>query len=516
MNIVSAFLFQARYQPQVPALCLPGNGYNFVSYGMLAGKIYRISRHALLSGLREGETVAVVVADPVEHLALVLGLMRIGVVTFSTASQTLPTEFPIDAVVTDVPGIFNIARVITVDDAWTKSDDGPIAETHEDGASNARIFQTTGTTGEPRAIVLTHDVIMRRIQAFGTFAYGNYSAAHRRSYIDSGLYTAMGFALVMSILLRGGTAFLACPDAGRLFEAFSFFDVQFMIAAPAAVASLLDGYERNPGLVCPLRAIMSGGSAMSKSLSERVRQRMCSHLILSYGTTEMGAVTSALAHHIAHIEGATGYVLPGITVQACEGDGPPLAPGKEGIIRIRSNCGVAGYLGNPPGSQEIFRDGWFYPGDIGAVSEDGVLIVSGRQKTVLNIGGEKLHPEKVEQVLMGFPGIEQAGVFAVANTAGIDEVCAAIVCSSKLDRAALDLFCQQQIHYWFVPKRFAVVATLPRNAMCKLDRKRLSEFASAAKAPENIPGPHPTITVEPSSKSMPQVPLTINIGRDTA
>ena len=151
INIVSAFLFQARYHPRAPAICVGAKGHNFVTYDALAANVNGISRHALLHGLKAGETVAVFSNDPAFHLALVLGLMRIGVVTFSTASQTLPTELRVDAVVSDTPGAFNVARVIIADASWTVNDGAPFAQARDDGAAIGRIHLTTGTTGEPRA-----------------------------------------------------------------------------------------------------------------------------------------------------------------------------------------------------------------------------------------------------------------------------------------------------------------------------------------------------------------------------
>ena len=84
------------------------------------------------------------------------------------------------------------------------------------------------------------------------------------------------------------------------------------------------------------------------------------------------------------------------------------------------------YFRNSELTQTAFRDGWFYPGDIGSLTADNMLIVSGRLKTVMNIGGDKVSPEKIETTLMGFAGVERAGVLSVTNAFGIEEVWAAI------------------------------------------------------------------------------------------
>jgi acyl-coenzyme A synthetase/AMP-(fatty) acid ligase len=159
LNIVDAFLFQARHQPTELALCVPGTQYNAVSYGRLKLFVNNIASRAVSAGLRRGNVVAVVTNDPVFHLALVLGLTRIGAVTLSTTSPKLPSELKVDALLTDVPGTFqNVERMMLVDQSWTTGDgrgpDLPVepASEYGGGSAPARIVLTSGTTGEPKAV----------------------------------------------------------------------------------------------------------------------------------------------------------------------------------------------------------------------------------------------------------------------------------------------------------------------------------------------------------------------------
>src|SRR5215468_5426571 len=108
--------------------------------------------------------------------------------------------------------------------------------------------------------------------------------------------------------------------------------------------------------------------------------RMCSNLVCSYGSTEVGTVASAPAHLIADIPGAVGHVTPGVSIEIVDQSGQMLPAGKEGFVRIRSPHSVKGYVGNPEGSRTAFRDGCFYPGDIGYLTHDRMLVISGREK----------------------------------------------------------------------------------------------------------------------------------------
>src|SRR5205807_1570581 len=101
-----------------------------------------------------------------------------------------------------------------------------------------------------------------------------------------------------------------------------------------------------------LDVIVSTGSLLSRSLSERVRSRLGQDLISNYGSTEMSTVATAPAHLIAEIPGAVGYVTPGVRVEIVDASGRRLGPDQEGIIRISGDCQVDRYLGDPSASEQ--------------------------------------------------------------------------------------------------------------------------------------------------------------------
>lgn len=216
---------------------------------------------------------------------------------------------------------------------------------------------------------------------------------------------------------------------------------------------------------------------LSKSLSERVRTRMCTHVVSAYGATEGNPVAGAPHYQIAHVQGAVGYVAPGMIVQTADAAGRALAPGTEGLVRFRGHSCVSGYLGNPPGSDKVFRDGWIYPGDLGLVTEAGVLVISGRDKVIIDLGGDKISPETIEAVLSSHPGVVHAAAFGHPNTLGIEEVWAAVVASGPLDTEMVRKFCMGKLPAEHVPARILSVPELPRSASGKIDRRRLLDLA---------------------------------------
>ncbi|MGH6682714.1 MAG: class I adenylate-forming enzyme family protein, partial [Pseudolabrys sp.] len=208
--------------------------------------------------------------------------------------------------------------------------------------------------------------------------------------------------------------------------------------------------------------------------------RMCSHVVHGYGATEGNPVAGGYVHQFRNVKGAVGFVTPGMIVQAVDDAGNVLKPGDEGHIRFRGDKCVFGYAGNPPGSEKYFRDGWFYPGDIGAITEDGVLIISGRSKTIIDLGGDKINPEAIEAVLLSFPGVVHAVAFGRANALGIEEVWAAVESRSEIDPEVVRSHCAQKLSRQLVPVRVLRVSAMPRNAGDKIDRGQVIKLAQSA------------------------------------
>ena len=127
----------------------------------------------------------------------------------------------------------------------------------------------------------------------------------------------------------------------------------------------------------------------------------------------------------------------------------------------------------------FFRDGWFYPGDVGRVTEHGMMVVTGREKNIIDLGGNKISPEAVEAALMTYPGVSFAAAFGVPNALGIEEVWAAVTGSAALDPNAMRDHCARRLPAGEAPVRIVQVADIPRLAIGRVDRRKLQEMAKA-------------------------------------
>jgi acyl-coenzyme A synthetase/AMP-(fatty) acid ligase len=484
MNIVEPILFQAKLQPEAPALCSPGN--DVVSYGRLAAQMRTVARRALALGIKPGDVVALSLNDPLLHTALVLGLTQVGIVTVSVAGHPPPPGLKLDAVISSAPYPFAPeARHELLDFSWTAISTTPVETSPSgQGASDAtcRIFLTSGTTGDPKAVALSHRGVLARNARY-EYALGKRISACSRVYMNMGLAAAFGYQFMTYMLGRGGTLFYRGNDIENTLRAFEIFRIDGMLSAPTALAQLLAACDQHPAIEVHVDTILTSGGLLPRALLERVRPRLCTHLVTGYGATETAMSAAAPAHRIAHIPGAVGYVTPGMQVEIVDAADRPLPAGVEGIVRISSAFGIDRYIDDPIESAKVFRDGWFYPGDLGHLTGDDLLVISGRQNDVLNAGGGKIAAEKVESALLSCPGVREAAVFMTTSAAGNDEVWAGIVFEQPVEDETLRAHCRALIPTVFIPARITPLDRLPMNAMGKVDRRKLKEtLAGAARA----------------------------------
>jgi acyl-CoA synthetase (AMP-forming)/AMP-acid ligase II len=482
MNIVDPILFQCRYNPSAPAMCAPGTPLNIVRYADLERFIHNVSRKAVSLGLLPGQTVALGIKDKILHAAIILGLTRLGVATVSMRNRPMPAGLKLDAAIVDgrhvlPPGTLTIAADMT----WLMGDGKPPDAAHiplTSGNEIGRIVLTSGTTGEAKAVAMSHDLIHSRMGRYH-YVKGNRFPLCSRVYCDLGVASSPGFRYMIFVLSRGGTFFVFGESAEATVEAFDRYRIEVMIASPHGLAEYLKFYESTPAVQCGFDHVISTGSLMSKPLSERIRARMCHHLYCSYGSTEVSTVASAPAQAIADIPGAVGYVTPGVSVEIVDDADRVLPATKSGVVRIRSPYNVDGYVGSPAGSAKAFRDGWFYPGDVGYLTPNRGLVIEGRETAVLNLGGDKVRPEIIEAVLTAFDGVEDAAVFGSRDELGIEHIRALVVARFGVDQQALRAHCAARLPDEFVPIRLDAVEHLPRNEHGKLERHRLRGWLDA-------------------------------------
>jgi acyl-coenzyme A synthetase/AMP-(fatty) acid ligase len=481
VNIVDPILFQCRINAEQPAICAPGARLEPVTYAQLGYLLNSLTRTVLQFKFKPGDIVGVLLNDKIFHVVLTLALARIGVVTVSCRGRSLPKELGAAAVFVDTLGPFdNVNRIITAEGPWTRGDGSPVlSDFVANGNELCRIILTSGSTGSAKGVAFSHKKLFEKNARLDYTRLDRWSRSSRM-FCDLGLSSSLGFYYVLYMLGRGGMIMLLGEDTVGTLQSLNLFQMQNMASSPYGLAEYLKFYESQPTFGCNFDHILVAGGALTKQLAARAWARMSPNLITTYGAAETGAVASGDARVTTEVPGAVGYVLPDAQAEIVDASDRPLQRGKEGIVRVRTAQMADRYLGDPVTSARHFRDGWFYPGDIGYLRDDDLLVMTGRQETLLNVGGDKINPEIVEEVLSSFQAVADSAVLNMPNELGIEEIHALIVTHDSLDETMLRNYCAQHLQHIFIPVRFIKVKRIPRNDMAKIERGKLMELVRAA------------------------------------
>ena len=463
MNITAPIRHRARTEPD--AVAIIGGDDRRLSYAALDQAIDRMAGHAARLGLRAGDLVALPIEPPDEVTAFVLALAlaRVGV---ASGELSLPQEhvrLRLQSGARVPPGR------VRFDAAWMEGSAADVA-LHPDPNVMCRVFASSGTTGMPKHVPVSHAQMAQRVIARWV-GLGGGRDVHM---VTLGLGGAWGFVTALRLLWQGGT--LVVPNAGDPTAAIGRHAVTTISASPVALHALLELLPASAGPFPALRALELGGSAFPEPLYQRSLERLCANLVLHLGSSEVGGMASAPMTILRQRQGAVGYIWPNITIQAVDGDGNPLPTGEAGRLRVRGPAVADRYLGDTAETAERFGDGWFYSSDIGTVWPDGMLTLSGRTSELINRGGTKISPHLIEDALLRLPGVREAAAFGVPGTSGIEQIWAAIVADPPIEDAVLDAWCAAAPRAW-APEVVLQLEALPRNANGKIQRDRLIQLA---------------------------------------
>jgi long-chain acyl-CoA synthetase len=369
-----------------------------------------------------------------------------------------------------------IPCVISPLDAPCDDIDPRASEQEENG--NAVIFYTSGITGEPKAVPLTHENLMSCIKASGE---------HVGTVTDDDVFlnalpdfNALGFVCGALIPLVTGarqamlTNFIPTEKA---MEAMREAEVTILPAVPTMLAFMVSAVMRGSAVPSSLRYILSGGDRLPQELSDKCRETFGVPVIEGYGLTEASSVVT-IAPGIDKIKaGTVGTLLSSVEAQIRGEDGSVLPAGSEGQLWIRGASVAGSYYRNPELTAKRYVDGWFDTQDIARFDDDGYMSLVARSSEIIFVGGFKVYEQEVERVLLEHPAVAQAAVVGVPRSISGEVVKAFVVLKKGEKATAKDLIesCRQKLAYYKVPRIIEFVPSMPRSSIGEILKRKLAE-----------------------------------------
>jgi long-chain acyl-CoA synthetase len=481
------------------------------SFSELNERVDRLSNALLGLGIERGDRVAILALNCHRFFELYYGIAQIGAVAVPINFRIPPREIKyildhsesraiaVDAALT--PPLEAIRSVLETVDLFISISDQPAfgflayeeliagsppladAPTIEDDELLG-LFYTSGTTGEPKGVMLTHRNMLSNI----AHSEGVYNYLPTDVYLHSApMFHLADGAAVFSNTARGATqAFIPRFDPRQVLETIARERISLALFVPTMINFLLQEPELDSYDLSSLRHITYGASPIAPEVLRRAMKVFGCQFGQGYGLTEASPLLTVLTaedHALTDERGerrlaSCGRPVKGVDVRVVDAEGREVKPGEVGEIIARGPNIMAGYWKRPAETEQAIVDGWLQTGDLATVDEDGYLYLVDRKKDMIVTGGENVYSTEVEAALYEHPAIKEAAVIPVPDVEWGEAVhaCVTLCDGKRVEPEELIEFCRDRLANYKLPRSVEIIeGELPKGGTGKILKKQLRE-----------------------------------------
>ena len=353
-----------------------------------------------------------------------------------------------------------------------------------DENSLAELFYTSGTSANPKGVMLTHrNIYLHALNVCLGFNIEN--GAVELHTIP--LFHANGWGVAHFLTLLGGKhVMMQRFETKEVFRLIEKERVHSFSLVPIMATALVNCPERPNYNLSSLRRIVIGGAASSPTLIREVEQKLGCECFSGYGLTEtspslsISPMKSGLdwdgeQRYVG--QSMTGYAFPGVEIRVVDGNDNDVPRDGQSIGEIvaRSDGVMEGYWRQPDASAEALRGGWFHTGDMATLNEEGYLLIVDRKKDIIVSGGENISSLELEKAILAHPAVLEAGVIPVPDEKWGEVPKALVVLkpNGAATEAELIEFCRAHLSHYKCPRSFEFVTSLPKTGTGKILKKDL-------------------------------------------
>lgn len=481
IHIASDLVNKASRDPGA-LLLIDQNGERY-SYAEILKRASGLTEYLKSKGCGVGDRVILLLPNGVEYLVAYYGVLMAGatVVALSTTLSVPQLEAIIDSCApqhilpgTGFEGTVEEAGLPFIHPASWERLRGTETELSGGGESIAQIIFTSGTTGQPKGVMLSHRAI-----AANTSSINEYLAlsADDRVGVVLDFVHSYGNSLLQTHVRAGGSLALLgkMTFPAHVTGLLDKRDCTGFSGVPSTFALMLRHGQLEKYSFRRLRYMTCAGGGLPPSNVQRLMERLPGKaLFLMYGQTEASARLSFLPPEVLDDKlGSIGRGIPGVTLELLDKNGDPPKPGEEGEIVASGENLMSGYWQDEDATRSVLRDGRLWTGDLAKMDEDGFFFITGRKSDLVKSGGYRIHPVEVENALTGMPGIHECVVVGVPDPTWGEVLVACFTDGSKPEMSAVRSHLRGRLPDNKWPRVLVSVDEVPRTVSGKPRRKEL-------------------------------------------
>lgn len=511
--------FLSNRAREMPNKTFVVQGQRRFTYGEINQKTVRLAAFLLGNGLQKGDRVGILSENSPEYIASYFAVQKAGgipvdinfhysayeikkIINHCSASilivedkyrkvvvdfiKETPSIYAIISIDTrsSVPSSLSIeenipshVRCICLDDA-VKKEEKRSAFPSSAGEDIASIVYTSGTTGEPKGVMLSHDNFMAN--ACSIIDYLHLTESDRVMVVLPFCYS-YGKSLLTTHLLVGGTLILenSFMYPNVVLEKMVEEGVTGFAGVPSTFAILLNRSNIRKYLFPKLRYVTQAGGAMPpRHAFEFSKILPLTEIYIMYGQTEATARLTYLEPRDLHKKpGSIGKPIPRVNIELVKDSGTVAEEGQEGEIVVRGKNVMLGYWNNMEETAKVLQDGTLYTGDIAKKDQDGYLYIVGRRSDMMKSGANRISPKEIEEVILELSEVHEAAVVGVYDEILGEAIRAVIVLREgrEMDAKKVQRHCQAKLASFKIPKEVVFVGELPKTSSGKVRRCLLKE-----------------------------------------
>ena len=340
------------------------------------------------------------------------------------------------------------------------------------------IMYTSGTTGDPKGAVLTHQNIL-----FGAIhsllGYG-VDRTYKSLVVAPLFHIGALAASVTPIIYAGGSLVISSfYNAAETLKTICREKINYMFAVPVMYQMMTDTPEWKDADLSHVHFFISGGAPIPLPVIRRYQDEKGVGFVQGYALTETGRLTSLDLEDSIRKAGSVGKEVFHVNLRIIDDNGVDVPPMEPGEIVVQGPNVFAGYWRKEEATQKVFRGGWFYTGDMGRRDADGFVYIVGRKVEMIISSGENIYPAEVERALQAQPGIREAAVVGMPDARRGEVVAAFVIADKDVSLSEADIINELsgKIAHYKIPKKVVVVDEFPRNSSGKVLKRILKKRA---------------------------------------